>query len=211
MGQGTPTQVRLWPPGELRSRSNLPDGPAGAARRASGRRLCCDSSAWFWASVSLATRGQTDMRGLGTAGRAVRLERVRVSRIERRAQVWNPVAAHRCYAGHSTRCHPAPSTGQLVGRAIRPSRPGTSTTRRARGRRRLGDDRPLPALNETEPSIVQAMVPGVAKSPSAGEARSHLAHDRAGVAVGLAVMPCGLDKEPPGVGVAGLGDRALHP
>ena len=35
-------------------------------------------------SVSLATRGQTDMRGLVTAGRAVRQELVRVSRIERR-------------------------------------------------------------------------------------------------------------------------------
>ena len=35
------------------------------------------------ASVSLATRGQTDMRGLVTAGRCVRLERVRVSRGER--------------------------------------------------------------------------------------------------------------------------------
>ena len=34
-------------------------------------------------SVSLATRGQTDMRGLVTAGRGVRLERVRVSRVER--------------------------------------------------------------------------------------------------------------------------------
>jgi hypothetical protein len=34
--------------------------------------------------VSLATRGQTDMRGLITAGRAVRLERFRLSRIERR-------------------------------------------------------------------------------------------------------------------------------
>ncbi len=34
-----------------------------------------------------------DIRGLVTAGRAVRLERVRVSRIERRAQASNPVAA----------------------------------------------------------------------------------------------------------------------
>ena len=32
------------------------------------------------ASVSLATRGQTDMRGLVTAGRAIRLERFRWSR-----------------------------------------------------------------------------------------------------------------------------------
>lgn len=34
-------------------------------------------------SVSLATRGQSDIRGLGTAGRAVRLERFRLSSIER--------------------------------------------------------------------------------------------------------------------------------
>lgn len=32
----------------------------------------------------LATRGQTDMRGLVTAGRAFRLERDRLSRVERR-------------------------------------------------------------------------------------------------------------------------------
>lgn len=32
----------------------------------------------------VATRGQTDMRGLGTAGRAVRLERDRLSRVEHR-------------------------------------------------------------------------------------------------------------------------------
>lgn len=38
-------------------------------------------------SVSVATRGQTDMRGLGTAGRAVRLERFRLSRVERRTGV----------------------------------------------------------------------------------------------------------------------------
>ena len=36
------------------------------------------------ASVSLATRGQADMRGLVTAGRCFRLERVRVSGVERR-------------------------------------------------------------------------------------------------------------------------------
>ena len=35
---------------------------------------CFAASGWL-VSVSLATRGQTDMRGLGTAGRAVRLER----------------------------------------------------------------------------------------------------------------------------------------
>jgi hypothetical protein len=35
-------------------------------------------------SVSLATRGQTDMRGLVTAGRGFRLERDRVSSVERR-------------------------------------------------------------------------------------------------------------------------------
>jgi hypothetical protein len=38
------------------------------------------------ACVSLSTRGQTDMRGLVTAGRAVRLERFRLSRVERRPQ-----------------------------------------------------------------------------------------------------------------------------
>jgi hypothetical protein len=55
-----------------------------ASGRGAGRRLCCDSLADLRVCVSLATRGQTDMRGLGTAGRAVRLERVRVSSIERR-------------------------------------------------------------------------------------------------------------------------------
>jgi hypothetical protein len=36
------------------------------------------------ASVSLATRGQTDIRGLDTAGRCFRQERDRVSSVERR-------------------------------------------------------------------------------------------------------------------------------
>ncbi|MFB9075292.1 hypothetical protein ACFFX0_30630 [Citricoccus parietis] len=43
------------------------------------------------------------MRGLATAGRGVRQERDRVSRIGRR-RAWRP-AAHSYLAGRSTRCH----------------------------------------------------------------------------------------------------------
>ena len=39
-------------------------------------------------SVSLATRGQADMRGLDTAGRVVRQEQFRVSRVERHRARW---------------------------------------------------------------------------------------------------------------------------
>ena len=65
-------------------------------------------------SVSLATRGQADMRGLATAGRCVRLERDRLSSNEHREGVLAGIlAAHRCFAGRSTRCHRPGATKQL--------------------------------------------------------------------------------------------------
>ena len=53
--------------------------------------------------MSVSTRGQTDMRGLVTAGRAVRLERIRILEIERDPQA-GLMIAHSCSAGRSTRC-----------------------------------------------------------------------------------------------------------
>lgn len=60
-----------------------------------GRRGCSVSC------VSVATRGQTDMRGLDTAGRVVRLERLRLSRIGRHTVIR---VAHSRSAGRSSRC-----------------------------------------------------------------------------------------------------------
>ena len=63
-------------------------------------------------SVSLATHGQTDMRGLDTAGRAVRLERGRCLEIERRDQVF--IVAHRCNAGPFHALRPVTCPGPKI-------------------------------------------------------------------------------------------------
>jgi len=114
-------------------------------------RLICQGSARKWRQVSdlarlscgagrcqlgvrvRATRGQTDMRGLVTAGRAVRQELRRVSNVERgRAGAGlliarSRVAPRAAFTGLRRR------SSQW---AVTPGRPGTSTSRPARGRSR---------------------------------------------------------------------------
>ena len=86
-------------------------------------------------SVALATRGQTDMRGLVVAGRCFRP--TAGPRVEGRASPGR--TAHRSVAGRSTRCHqPHGATEQMVG-PWSSITAGTSTSRRARGRSDVGD------------------------------------------------------------------------
>ena len=108
------------------------------------------------------------MRGLGTAGRAFRLERVRVSRVERRAQESNPVAAHSC----SVVPQVTPSAAAWLQRRVSlwdglfvhhgqgPTPPGEFADDGD-----VGDDGLLVTLDESGPPIVQAMVAGVASCP----------------------------------------------
>jgi hypothetical protein len=70
-----------------------------------GRPVLFLVASLFLVSVSGATRGQTDMRGLVTAGRAVRLGRFRCSRVERdHDQHLGSVGVHSCVADRPSRC-----------------------------------------------------------------------------------------------------------
>ena len=90
----------------LRQRQLICSGllSTGGVRRPS-RLLGAGASCFaVWAgglSVSWSTRGQADMRGLVTAGRAVRLERIAClgSSVARQGRT-----AHSCFAGRSSRC-----------------------------------------------------------------------------------------------------------
>jgi len=75
----------------------------------------------------------------------------------------------------------------------------------------VGDDGLLLAGEEGLPPLVQSVVAGVAAG--LGRWRGEVPagpHGRAGVAVVAAVVPGRFYQEPSGVGVAGLGDRALR-
>ena len=96
----------------------------------------------FSVSVSLATHGQTDLRGLVTAGRCFGWERVRASR-DRASPLgtswksWGLLIES--LAGRSSRCHRSRLRKQdqdvSIGRPVgRRGRPVTSTSRPARGR-----------------------------------------------------------------------------
>ena len=151
------------------------------------------------------------MRGLVTAGRAVRLERFACLEVERRRPMAS--AAHSCVAGRSSRCcHRSWSTKQVGGGASPRGRPGTSTSRPARGRSRrwrrcasCGGRRSCPSGGAA------AGCPASPRARAAGLASAHRSRMVLPTAVGGAVVPGGLDQQPAGVGVAGLGDRALDP
>src|SRR5262245_41903036 len=88
----------------------------------------------------------------------------------------------------------------------------TSTSRRARERRRRWPPLVFVALVESAPLLVQAPVAGVStrleRRVDLGPAGPHC---RARVAVGRLVMPGLVDQQPPYTGGTGLGDRTLHP
>src|SRR5687767_13914576 len=80
------------------------------------------------------------------------------------------------------------------------------------GDRDVGDHRLLLAVVEDLPAVVQ---PAVALMATRAGGRGCLLppgpHRRPGFAVVASVVPGGLDQQPAGVGVPGLGDRPLHP
>jgi len=74
----------------------------------------------------------------------------------------------------------------------------------------VGDHRVLLALGEVQPPLVQPLVAGMAAGPGGRWCQLPPGlHPRAGGAVGLEVLPAGLDQQPAGVGVAGLSDGPL--
>ena len=164
-------------------------------------------------NVSLATRGQTDMRGLGTAGRCFRRELDRVSRVERREPVSVGLVAHRSGAGRSKRCYqPLVDDEADQGSSSPRASPGTSTSRRARGRcPTFAIGVLFAALGELHPPVVESPVAFIAADPrGCGGEFPALAHGLAYPVLGP-VVPGGLDQQPAHVGVAGLGDRPLDP
>lgn len=77
------------------------------------------------------------------------------------------------------------------------------------GDRDVRDYRPLLSLGQLLPAGVQALVAGVPAGPGGGFCLVPAAPQDQRRAVGLAVVPGGLDWSPPGVAVPALGDRAL--
>lgn len=74
----------------------------------------------------------------------------------------------------------------------------------------IGHHRSFLAGSEGLPALVQPVIARVSSGASSGwGVVPPGSHDRAGVAVGLAVMPGGLDQQPTRMSAAGLGDRAL--
>src|SRR5664280_89753 len=111
-----------------------------------------------------------------------------------------------------------PSTGPGPGRHLVTAHPrsgvhdgqGPAPAGQLAGDRDVRDHGSLLAFGELQPPLVQATIAGVTPGPSSR--RRELppgAHRGPRGAVGLVVVPSSLDQQPAGVGVAGLGDRAL--
>jgi hypothetical protein len=81
----------------------------------------------------------------------------------------------------------------------------------ARGRPDVGDHRPFPAQIQVDPPRVQMLVAGMPASPGSGRCLLPATLQYHARVEGAAVMPGGLDQQPPHVRVARLDDRALDP
>ena len=75
----------------------------------------------------------------------------------------------------------------------------------------VGDHGPLLAVGEADPALVQPVVARLRPRDRGRGRQLPAAPQHRGRPVRLAVVPGRLDQQPAGVGVAGLGDRALRP
>ncbi len=152
------------------------------------------------------------MRGLVTAGRAVRRELHRVSRVER----GRPSSDVRLLIAASRVAPRAATAAAWTKRS--PVARGQSMT--ARDQHQPASSRAMATLamtgrlqrrlNLTQRSCSRRL-PSVAAGTGGGWGQfPPVAHGLAGRVAG-AVVPGGFDQQAAGVGVAGLGDRALHP
>ena len=152
---------------------------------------------------------QADIRGLGTAGRGVRPGVSACSSGERRGGCgW--AAAHSDLAGH-------PSL-TLILTGVQETVRGAQSSKVASDQHHEASSRAMAVLaiadflwraSKACPALMKPPVAQVATCAGRGGGLvPSTSHHRAGP-VGLAVVPSGLDQQPPDVVVAGLGDRSL--
>src|SRR5690606_33704659 len=159
-------------------------------------------------SVSLSTRGQTDMRGLGTARRcsagAYPLVYERVSPAGAGCLIGpSRVTPRAAFAAGSVIKQPVGSV--LVVEDCQ----GPAPAGQLAGDGDVGDRGALVSFDEPHPAGVQSPVAGIASCPGCWGCQALSAGQAHPDPVGGSVMPGGLDQQPAGVGVAGLGDRPL--
>jgi hypothetical protein len=149
------------------------------------------------------------MRGLGTAGRAVRPERFRLSGIARRPVFRLLIAVPRVAPRAAVTVAREPLTG-LGWPSVGHDGQGPATAAEFAGDRDVRDGGSLLPCDELLPFVMQAVVAGVTAGDGGTRGgRPPGLHHRAGP-VGLAVMPCGFDEQSAGVRVPRLGDRSLR-
>jgi len=131
-----------------------------------GRRLFASPPEPCDERVDRATRGQTDIRGLDTAGRDFGW----IASASLASSVDPGRPAHRCIPGRSTRCHHRTyGTKQSIRRASaihhrqRPAPP-----RQLASDRGIRDDGAFAAFEETHPALVQPAVPFIAAGAGCG-------------------------------------------
>ncbi len=184
-------------------------GEASALLVDVGRVGACCLVGWCAGEGVLATRGRTDMRGLVTAGRCCRLERVRVSRVER-----GPGAARRTVAGWLLALPPAAGldeadcVGQSSMTASDQHQPASSramATLATVCRFRCSVNRTHRSCMRWLPRSPRTRV--AADTSCYGCELPAGAYGRTDPVAGM-VVPGGLDEQSAHVSVAGFGDRA---
>jgi hypothetical protein len=141
-------------------------------------------------SVSWATRGHSDMRGLVTAGRFFGRSGTAClgSSVTRKGR-----AAHRCVAGRSSRCHRAVAIAKQLGSFVhhgqRPAPAGQFP-----GDSNIRDRGAFAAFDEPNPPVMQVSVPKIAASSGRrGSVLPTTLHHSADV-VASAVVPSRFDE-----------------
>jgi len=145
--------------------------------------------------------GQTDMRGLVTAGRVVRPGRCRLSRFEQ----LRLIVETRVSSGYACRS----GRERLVARLH--SGQGVAPAGEFAGDREVGDHGPLVSLVKGEPAFVEAPVGEVRAGGYRPGCVGPPAEHGVPRPVGRLVVPGGLNQKPAGMGVPGLGNTGQDP
>lgn len=165
------------------------------------------------------TRGQTDIRGLATAGRlfgtngaAALGSGVAVGSNFGTCccpQLFSQIVPHAAITPFAIVYRPK-SRGRTSSGLVVDDRQRPTPSRKFSGYGDIGDHRTLLTGGELLPPMMQAVVAGMPTSTRSGAGfRPSSTHDLSRVAVDLAVMPCCLDQQLTCMTVAGLGDRTL--
>jgi len=121
----------------------------GAVEELPRRRLVAFSRAWV-VSVSSATRGQTDIRGLVTAGRCFGW----IASACLGSSVEPVGSAHSCVAGRSTRCHHRAREEAVRWRSVVHDRQRPAPAGQFTGDRDVGHGGPLAPRQEIHPPVM---------------------------------------------------------